>query len=148
MAGKPRGGVSSGFLARASFRALQRLGSRGRELQAEWVDRLPSARQVDDSEGSTRYRVVHGRPRARPPMMTVVEVLGGEHLQGVISRKHRPDAVRSRRGFAVPGAFDEIHLRGARPQRVRTFDVQEQPGGVAYDDQALGLARDVLELME
>jgi hypothetical protein len=77
-------------------------------------------------------------------MVSLVEVLGGEHLQGMVSREHRPNAVRSRRGFAVPGAFDEIHLRGAHPQHLRAFDVQEQPGSVAYDDQALGLARDVL----
>ena len=93
---------------------LQRPGSRGRELQAERVHRLPRAREVDDSEDSAGYRVVHGRARARPPMVSLVEVLEGEHLQGVISGEHRPDAVRSGRGFAVPGALDEVHLGGPR----------------------------------
>ena len=79
-------------------------------------------------------------------MVSLVEVLGGEHLQGMVSREHGPDAVRSRRCLAVPGAFDEVHLRGARSQGLRTFDVQEQPGSVADDDQALG--RDLPELIE
>src|SRR3954451_2207047 len=122
---------------------LQRLRSRGRELQAERLAFLPWAREVDDSEDSTGYRVVHGRARAAPPMMPLIEVLGGEHLQGVISCEHRPDAVRSGRGFAVLGAFDEVHLGRPSFQRVRTFDVQEQPRGIAYNNQALGLSCDV-----
>src|SRR3954466_4594961 len=118
---------------------LERLRSRGRELQAERVVPVPGAREVDDSEDSTGYRGVHRRSRARPPMVSLIEVLGGEHLKCVISCEYRPDAVRSGRGFAVLGAFDEIHLGGPSSQRVRTLDVQEHPRGVAYNNQALGL---------
>ena len=118
---------------------LQRLRSRGRKLQAERLAFPPWAREVDDSEDSTGYRVVYRRTRAGPPMVSLIEVLGGEHLQGVIGCEYGPDAVRSGRGFAVLGAFDEIHLGGPSSQRVRTFDVQEQPRGIAYNDQALGL---------
>src|SRR5919198_5289702 len=118
---------------------LQRPRSRGRELQAERADSLARAREVDNSEDSTGYWVVHRRARARPPVVSLIEVLGAEYLQCVISCEYGPDAVRSGRGFAVLGAFDEVHLGGLSFQRVRTFDVQEQTRGVAHDNQALGL---------
>src|SRR3954469_12728713 len=122
---------------------LQCLRSRGRELQAERVVPVPGAREVDDPEDSTGYRVVHRRTRAGPPMVSLIEVLGGEDLQCVTGCEYGPDAVRSGRGFAVLGAFDEVHLGGPGFQPVRTSDVQEQTRGVAYDDQALGLSCDV-----
>src|SRR5690348_10519942 len=81
-------------------------------------------------------------------MVSFIEVLGGEHLQCVVSCEHRADAVRSGRGFAVLSAFDEVHLGGLSLQRVRTVDVQKETRGVAYDDQALGLSCDVSQLGE
>ena len=76
-------------------------------------------------------------------MVSLGEMLGGEHLQCAVSCEYGPDAVRSGRGFAVLGAFDEIHLGGLSSQRVRALDMQEQPRRIAYDNQALGLSCDV-----
>src|SRR4051794_6039299 len=81
-------------------------------------------------------------------MVSLIEVLGGEYLQWVIGCEYGSDGVRSGRGLAVLSAFDEVHLGGLRFQRVRTFDVQEQTRGVAYDEQALGLSCYVSQLGE
>jgi hypothetical protein len=72
-------------------------------------------------------------------VVILVEVLGGEHLKGVVCDQRCSYAVRAVNGLAEYGAFHEIHLGRALLQPFGANDAQEEPGGIAHCDQALRL---------
>src|SRR3954452_23737421 len=79
-------------------------------------------------------------------MLTLIEVLGGKDLQGMIRGKSRPDGIRARGRFVPAGALEKVHIGGsALLQPLRTADVQQQTGGIADDDQALQVLSHRLE---
>ena len=88
---------------------------------------LPKAREIDQSDRPAGGRVVHRSAGADPLMMAFVEVLEGEHLEGVVCGQRGPDPVRAVGCLAVPRALDEIHLGGTLLQPHVTRSVQDQP---------------------
>src|ERR671914_1878 len=118
---------------------LHRRSRDGHQLQTPRVRDLPGAREVDQSDDSAGYRIVHRGARADPLVVALVEVLEGEYLKGVICGERCPDAVRAVDRFAQPCALEEIHLASPLLQPLGTIDVQEEPGCIGHDDQALRL---------
>jgi hypothetical protein len=108
---------------------------------------LPEAREVDQSDVSAGHRVVHRSAGADPLVMAFVEVLEGEHLEGLVCGQRSPDPVRTVGCLAVPRALDEIHLGGTLLQRLVAHSVQDEPRRIGYDDHASRLLGHLPELL-
>lgn len=76
----------------------------------------------------------------------LVEMFGGEHLDGVIQRDSRTHCVCARGFFAPQGAFHEAHLvRRARANPRVALDPQQPAVLVGDDHQVLGFVSDLSE---
>ena len=79
--------------------------------------------------------------------MAFVEVLEGEHLEGVVCGQRSPDPVRAVGCLAVPRALDEIHLGGTLLQPLVAHSVQDEPRRIGHDDHASRLLGHLPELL-
>ena len=79
--------------------------------------------------------------------MAFVEVLEGEHLEGVVCSQRGPDPVRAVGCLAVPRALDEIHLGGTLLQPLVAHSVQDEPRRIGHDDDASRLLGHLPELL-
>jgi hypothetical protein len=126
---------------------LDRPGSGGHQLQALLMRGRPEAREVNQSDRLAGHRVVHRSAGADPLMMEFVEVLEGEHLEGMVCGQRSPDPVRAVGCLAVPRALDEIHLGGTLLQPLVAHPVQDEPRRIGHDDHAPRLLGHLRELL-
>ena len=108
---------------------------------------IPEAREVDQSDHLAGHRVVHRSAGADPLVMEFVEVLEGEHLDGVVCGQRGPDPVRAVGRLAVPRALDEVHLGGGTLlQPLVPHSMQDEPRGIGHDDDGSRLLGHLPEL--
>ena len=91
------------------------------------MDGAHLAGEVDHAEQAAGVGVVHRRRSARPRLDDLVEVLGGEHLHGMVGRQRGADRVRAGAALAPQRPDGEVHrVRGGQPDRGRALEPQQR----------------------